>query len=151
MCFLKKHKSCMMFLFTLWKKKWIVSIILLLKHTNLKWLVMFWACLPQLDMLIIHEEVNLCWRCCAPLSTRLARRSKSPTNSRDNYQTCSRRTRYTMAHWLPHCWSPLWSATARPSLHASHPRHRSPGTGGKDILFHNKTRCWLLSAPANWT
>ncbi len=45
------------------KKKWIVSIILLLKHTNLKWLVMFWACLPQLDMLIIHEEVNLCWRC----------------------------------------------------------------------------------------
>lgn len=70
----------------------------------------------------------------------------------DNYQTRSRQQRHkSRIDFLTA--GRLQGMVPLPALpaHPAHPDHFSSLLRGRDVLFHNKTRNWLLSAPVNWT
>lgn len=67
----------------------------------------------------------------------------------DNYQTRSR------LQWHKSRFDFLTAGRLRGTVplgaHPAHPDHFSSLLRGRDVLFHNKTWNWLLSAPVNWT
>lgn len=112
-------------------------------------------CLPQSGISVALWEVNLCWRCVVhssvgQWSSDLSWKTQSLLILRgDNYQTHSRQ------QWHKSRFDFLTAGRLQGMVplpaHPAHPDHFSSLPRGRDVLFHNKTWNWLLSAPVNWT